>query len=250
MKALITGASSGIGYDMALYLGSLGHDLIVVARRKDKLEELKAKIKTDVKIIEMDLSTEDSCRKLYNLVKDDNVDILINNAGFGTFGNFYETNLNTELEMIDLNIKTVHILTKLFLIDFKKKNSGYILNVASSAAFSPGPLMATYYASKAYVFRLSEAIHEELRRDKSKVSISILCPGPVVTEFNDVANVNFSIKGLPCDYVSKYAIDKMFKRKLVIVPGFLMKVSRVIMKLLPEKITARISYNVQTRKRK
>jgi len=248
MKALITGASSGIGYSMALYLGSLGYDLIVVARNEDKLDQLKTRLNVNVKPILLDLSTEENCRKLYNQVKDEDIDILINNAGFGTFGNFYETNLTTELEMIDVNIKTVHILTKLFLIDFRKKNKGYILNVASSAAFEPGPLMATYYATKSYNFRLSEAIYEELRREHSNVSISILCPGPVKTNFNEVANVKFAFDGLDSNYVAKYAIDKMFKHKLVIVPGTMMKVMRVITKILPEKLTARIAYNIQKRK--
>lgn len=248
MKALITGASSGIGYSMALYLGSLGYDLIVVARNKDRLDQLKTRLNVNVKSILLDLSTEENCRKLYNQVKDEDIDILINNAGFGTFGNFYETNLTTELEMIDVNIKTVHILTKLFLIDFRKKDKGYILNVASSAAFEPGPLMATYYATKAYNFRLSEAIYEELRREHSNVSISILCPGPVKTNFNEIANVKFAFDGLDSNYVAKYAIDKMFKHKLVIVPGAMMKVMRVITKILPEKLTARIAYNIQKRK--
>ena len=164
MKALITGASSGIGRDMARVLSDMGYDLILVARRKDKLEKLKKQLSTDVKIICLDVSSTYNCTKLYNKVKDEDIDILINNAGFGKFGEFNDIKLDDELDMIDVNIKAVHILTKLFLNDFVARNKGYILNVASSAAFQPGPLMATYYSTKAYVLHLTEAIYEELRK--------------------------------------------------------------------------------------
>ena len=158
MKALITGASSGIGRDIARELSNRGYDLILVARRKSRLEELANELNTKVEIIDMDISSTYNCMQLYNKVKKDNIDILINNAGFGLFGSFDETNLDKELDMIDLNIKAVHVLTKLFLKDFIEKDKGYILNVASSAAFVPGPLMATYYATKAYVLQLTEAL--------------------------------------------------------------------------------------------
>lgn len=213
MKALITGASSGIGRDMARILSSNGYDLILVARRKDKLEALKKELQAEVSIICMDISSTFNCMKLYNKVKKENIDILINNAGFGLFGEFNSTNLDKELDMIDVNIKSLHTLTKLFLNDFVKKDSGYILNVASSAAFLPGPLMATYYATKAYVLRLTSSINEELRRNKSNVYIGVLCPGPVNTEFNSVAGVKFSIKSLESYDVAEYAIKKMLKKK-------------------------------------
>ena len=248
MKALITGASSGIGRDMALYLSEKGYDIIVVARDQEKLVEVSMKIKTKVRIIDMDLSTESSCHRLYKLTKNENIDILINNAGFGCHGNFYETDLTNELEMIDLNIKAVHILTKLYLNDFKKRNSGYIMNVASLAAFSSGPLMATYYATKGYVLKLSEAIYEELRRSKSKVHISVLCPGPVDTNFNKVADVSFPTKGLTSEYVAKYAIDKMFKNKLVIIPGMSSRIIRHLDKFVPSKLMLKFIYNIQKRK--
>lgn len=249
MKALITGASSGIGADMARILSSQGHDLILVARDKKKLELLKEELTTDVKIISLDLSSTFNCMKLYNKLKKENIDILINNAGFGLFGEFVDTNLEKELDMIDLNIKAVHTLTKVFLQDFKKKNSGYILNVASSAAFSPGPLMSTYYATKAYVLRLTQGIYEELRREKSNVSVSCLCPGPVNTNFNNVAGVTFSVKALDSIDVADYAIKKMFKRKLVIIPGLLMKLNYIFNRLVPIKILLRIAYNIQRSKK-
>lgn len=250
MKALITGASSGIGESLARILSDKGYDLILVARRKDKLEKLKEELKTDVQIIPMDISTTFHSMKLYNKVKKEDIDILINNAGFGVFGKFNETDLDKELDMIDLNIKTVHTLTKLFLKDFIKKDKGYILNVASSAAFQPGPLMSTYYATKAYVLHFTEAIYEELRRNKSNVYIGALCPGPVDTEFNDVANVKFSVKSMKSYDVAEYAITQMFKRKLVIIPSIKMKLTHFLSVLSPTKLKLMIAYNIQKSKQK
>ena len=225
MKALITGASSGIGRDMARILSSMGFETILIARREDRLKELQKELGTKSEIICADVSNVNECKRIYERVKEQDIDVVINNAGFGIFGEFTSIDLDKELNMIDVNIKAVDILTKLFLRDFKEKNKGYILNVASSAAFLPGPLLSSYYASKAYVLRLTEAIYEELRREKSNVYVGVLCPGPVDTEFNDVASVKFSLKGLKSSYVAKYAIDKMFKRKLVIVPGKVMKLA-------------------------
>lgn len=250
MKALITGASSGIGYSFAKYLSSLGYDLILVARDKEKLQKIQDEIKTDVKIIVADLAQESKLKELYVLCKNDNIDLLINNAGFGLFGEFNSTDLNTELDMINVNIKAVHILTKLFLKDMVKRDSGCILNVSSSASFQAGPLMATYYASKSYVTKLSVAINEELRRAKSKVYVSTLCPGPVKTNFNKVADVEFAMKGLDSDYVAKYAIKKLFKKKVVIVPGFKMKVILFFNKFVSTKFGAKVVYKIQRRKRK
>lgn len=250
MIALITGASSGIGRDMARVLSKKGYDLILVARRKDRLEELKEELNTNVEIIAMDISSTFNCMKLYNKVKKQDIDILINNAGFGIFGDFASGKLDDDLDLIDLNVKSLHTLTKLFLKDFKEKNKGYILNVASSAAFLPGPLMATYYASKSYVLSLTASINEELRRENSNVYIGTLCPGPVKTEFNEVAKVKFAIKSLESYDVAKYAIDNMFKRKLVIIPGFMVKLGRIGTKILPISWLARISYNIQKRKDK
>lgn len=250
MKALITGASSGIGADMARIFSKKGYDLILVARRKDRLENLKEELKTEVEIISMDISNTFNCMKLYNKVKKQDIDILVNNAGFGIFGSFDETDLDKELDMIDINIKAVHTLTKLFLKDFIKKDKGYILNVASSAAFQPGPLMATYYSTKAYVLHLTEAIYEELRRMHSKVYIGALCPGPVDTEFNDVANVSFSVKSMKSYDVASYAIKQMFKRKLVIVPSVMMKLTRFISIISPTKLKLMITYNIQKGKQK
>lgn len=248
MIALITGASSGIGRDMARVLSKMGYDLILVARREERLIELKSELKTEADIICTDISSKDACFSLYEQVKEKDIDILINNAGFGVFGEFLTTDIEKELNMIDLNIKAVHILTKLFLKDFKQKDKGYILNVGSSASFCPGPLLSSYYASKAYVLRLTEAIYEELRRDKSKVYVGVLCPGPVDTEFNKVADVKFNIKGLTSDAVAKYGIKKMFRRELIISPGLLMKITRFFCKIMPDKLVLKICYNIQRKK--
>lgn len=248
MKALITGASSGIGKDMARYLSHLGYDLILVARRKTNLENLKKELKTDIKIIPLDLANEDNLEILYNEVKEEDIDILINNAGFGLFGTFDKTDIDTEFKMIDVNIKAVHYLTKKFLIDFKKKNRGYILNVASSAGFMAGPKLSTYYASKNYVLRLTEAIYQELKVEKKNVHISCLCPGPVDTEFNKVAHGEFHTSSLTSEYVAKYAIDMMFKNKLYIIPSLKMKFAIFATRFAPRKILLKITYKIQDRK--
>jgi len=248
MLALITGASSGIGKEMSIYLSKLGYDLILVARRKDRLESTKEFCKTNVEIIELDLSVEKNMYKLYELTKEKNIDILINNAGFGLFGYFTETDLDTELKMIDLNIKCVHILTKLFLRDFVKRNSGYILNVASSAGFMAGPKLSTYYSTKNYVLKQTMAIYEELKQMKSKVSISALCPGPVDTEFNKVAHGSFNTKSATPCFVAKYGIDKMLKGKLIIIPTIKMKLAVFFNKFLPYKLQLKINYHIQNAK--
>jgi len=248
MKVLIKGASSGIGLEMARILAKDNNQLILVARDKIKLQSIQEELGKNVKIIVADLSKESKVKELYVLCKNEQIDILINNAGFGECGKFCETDLTGEWEMIDVNIRAVHILTKLFLKDMKKRNSGYILNVASMAAFAPGPLMATYYATKSYVMKLTTSIYEELRRDKSKVSISCLCPGPVDTNFLKKANVKFSVKPLNSKDVAYYAIRKMYDRKLIIIPGFMMKVTKFLKKIAPIKLAAAIAYNIQKKK--
>lgn len=248
MKALITGASSGIGRDMARYLSKLGYDLVIVARKKEALENLKNELNTNVEVIAMDLCDKENCYKLYEQAKD--IDILINNAGFGVFGHFVETDLDKEISIIQTNIIAVHILTKLYLKDMVKNNKGHILNVASIAGFMPGPLMATYYASKNYVVSLTRAINKELKKSKSNVKMSLLCPGPVNTNFNNVANVRFKVKGLSSEYVAKYAVDKLLKGKLIIVPGLLIKIARVLAKIFPTTMVEEVSYHMQVSKGK
>lgn len=247
MKALVTGASSGMGRDMAKYLLELNYDLLLVARDKEKLDKEFEDYKDKVKTYSYDLTKEEECIKLYEEVKKENIDILINNAGFGDSGNFTETSLEKEMEMINLNIKAYHILTKLFLKDFSKRNYGRILNVASIAGFMPEPYMATYYATKNYIVSLSLAIYEELKKDNSKVKISIFCPGPVDTNFNSTANVKFNIAPLTSKHASKVAIEGMFQNKLIIIPNN-MKANHLLSKIAPTKIVLKVISLVQERK--
>ena len=225
MKVLITGASSGIGRDMAREFAERKYDLVLVARDEKRLNELKTelevKYKINVKTVEKDLSEEENCISLYEENK--NIDILVNNAGFGVFGEFDKTDLQKELNLIKTNIMAVHILTKLYLKDMIEKDSGKILNVSSIAGSMPGPLMCAYYASKAYVLRLSEGIREELNKKKSHVKISVLQPGPVNTNFNNVAGVKFNLSSKSSEYVAKYAVQNFLKGKFNIVPGFSIK---------------------------
>ena len=250
MKALVTGASSGIGESIAYELSKRGYDLILVARDKKNLERVSKNIKTKSRIIICDLSNKENVIGLYEQTKKENIDVLVNNAGFGLFGYFDSTNLDRELEMINVNITAVHILTKLFLKDFIKRDSGHILNVASSAGFMAGPKLSTYYATKNYVLKLTEAIYEELRRKKSNVHISALCPGPVDTNFNNIANGSFVIDGISKEYVAKYAVEKMFKNKLVIIPKFSIKLAVFATRILPLKLLIRINYKIQDLKTK
>lgn len=254
MKALITGASSGLGREMAQILSEKGYDIIAVARREDKLLELKAQLKTNVQVLCLDVTENEHLDKIVECL--DEVDVFINNAGFGVFGDLCSSDLQQELNMIDTNVKAVHILTKLAAQKFKEKNSGYIMNVASIAAFFPGPLFSAYYASKAYVFRLTESLYEELRREKTNVKVSVLCPGPVKTEFEKVAGVSFgrgdeigrSLIVADKRKVSEYALEQMFKGKLIIVPGKLMKIAVFFRRILSEKMLCKVLYLLQSKK--
>ena len=248
--ALITGASSGIGRDVAKYLGNKGFDLILVARNKEKLEEIQEQLPTKVTIIVADLSNEQKVKELYVLAKKENIDILINNAGFGAFGYLTETDLNKDLEQINTNIKALHILTKSFAKEMEGRDTDtYILNVASSAAFQPGPLMSTYYATKAYVYQLTEALYYEEKQKNTKVHVSVLCPGPVKTNFNNVAGVEFAVKPLTSSFVAKYAIDQMFKEKMLIIPGTKMKLAKFFSRFVSDKYLLKVTYNIQKRKK-
>ncbi len=248
MKALITGATSGIGKCMAEYLSSLGWELIVTGRNEKALSELKEKLPTNVLTISADLSDKNEVFKVYNFCRKHDIDLLVNNAGFGIFGEFDATDLNDEINMINVNIVALHILTKLFLRDFKKKNRGTILNVASSAGFLTGPLLSSYYASKNYVVRLSLAIARELKNSKSKVKISVLCPGPVDTQFNKRAGVVFSLKPASPVFVARYGIDNALKGKTIIIPTFLVKAGVEFSKLLPEEMISAVTYHIQKKK--
>ena len=214
MKALITGASSGIGREFARLLAARGWDLIVAARSTDKLYELRDELSNvHVRVITIDLSREQDAYDLYEHLQEEHIDMLINNAGFGAYGFFADVPLQREIELIHTNVCSLHILTKLYLQDMLARGSGTILNVGSMAGFSAGPKLSSYYASTNYVVRLTEAIHEELRRD-----------------------------------VAAYALQQTEKGKPVIIPGTLMKLTKFFSRFLSEKALTSASYNIQSAK--
>lgn len=248
MKALITGASSGIGKAIAIELAQKNIDLVLVARRQEALEQLKKSLQSypiHIDVFPCDLKDEKNCKQLVQQFSD--VQILINNAGFGDAGDFLNTSLEKELEMIDVNVKAMHILLKTFTQHWKTQEA-YVLNVASLAAFQAGPKMATYYATKAYVLHLSEALAFELKKEKLPIHISTLCPGPVATEFNQVANVKFHVKELSPQKVAKLAIKKMFKNKTIIIPGLKGKLGIFFSRFISRKMAQRVVYRVQEKK--
>lgn len=249
MKALVTGASSGIGREIARELYKRGYRLILVGRDKERLYDINRKLGGGHKMISVDLSCPEKCRKLYELTKDENIDILVNNAGFGVFGEFTKTDLDGDINMINVNVTAVHTLMKLFLKDFTERNSGYILNVASSAAFLPGPLLAAYYATKAYIYRLTVAVEKELRKKGSHVHLSVLCPGPVQSDFNNRAGVKFAVKGITSKQAAKYAVKKMFQGKVTVIPGVSIKLGIIAAKFLPTEILTEFAYRFQSKKR-
>lgn len=250
MRVLITGASSGIGKSMAIEFAKRGYDLVLVARDEKRLKEVKKIIgdSVNIDIYAIDLNSISNCKKVYDKYRD--IEILVNNAGFGLFGEFYDNDLDKELEMIDINVKALHTLMSLYLKDMVKRDSGKILNVASIAGFMPGPLMSTYYATKNYVVSLSEGVREELKKKKSNVSISILCPGPVKTNFDDVAGVKFSLKGKSSEEVARYATRKLLSGKFYIVPGIDIKFLRLISGIVPNSLISKIVYYQQKKKGK
>ena len=246
--ALITGASSGIGRDIARELSRQGWRVLLAARRKDRLEELAHELGTPSRLYVCDLSRERDCRWLHARTQEQNVSLLVNAAGFGLYGRFLDASLDRELEMIDVNIRAVHILTKLFARDFDARGEGRILNVASAAGFFPGPLLSTYYATKNYVVRLSEALAEELRVSGSPVTVSCLCPGPVDTEFNDVAGAQFGVKPMTSAEVARIAVRGTLRGQLLIIPGLSTRAGLAAGRLVPDRQLLRIMRLIQSMK--
>jgi len=247
--AVITGASSGIGRELALVLDNIGFDTVLVARRQQRLKELSERLRNNSTIITADLSEMSECERVYESTRDMNVTLLVNCAGFGLVGDFDKLPLDKELSMIDLNVKALHVLTKLYLADFKEMNYGHILNVASSAGLMPGgPLMATYYATKAYVCSLTRSISQELRNEGSKVYVGALCPGPVDTEFNDVSGGAFAQKGISAKECALCAVSEMFRGNDLIIPGTVTKALYGASKLSPPRLTLNIVSKYQNTK--
>ncbi|SHK49844.1 SDR family oxidoreductase [Fibrobacter sp. UWEL] len=246
--AVITGASSGIGAEFAKNLSARGYGLILVARREDRLQALAKELGTPAEVFTADLSSQSECERLGEFLDKFDVGVFINNAGFGDCGAFAETDLSKELRMINVNVIALHLLSKL-AVKILAKNGGHLLNVGSSAGLMPsGPYMATYYATKAYVVSLTQGIAVELQESKSNVSASVLCPGPVKTEFNDVANVQFALPGISPKFCASYALKMMFKKKTIIVPSLIMKGAAIAGKLLPRYIASKIAGAQQKKK--
>ena len=247
--AVITGASSGIGTEFARRLAKEGFPLVLVARRKDRLEQLAASLETECIVITADLSDMEECRRVMRELDSKEIEVFINNAGFGYCGETLNIETQTELDMIDVNVKAMHLFAKLALERMVKKDKGYVLNVASSAGLLPaGPYMSAYYSTKAYVTSFTRGVAEELRRMKSHVYIGCLCPGPVDTEFNKVANVEFALKGISAYDCANYAVTQMFRKKVTIVPAFQMKALVVLSRFIPTKLYVRIAAKQQRKK--
>lgn len=246
---LITGATSGIGMEFARRYAALGYRLIVTGRRTDRMEQLKAELQVPMDIYTYDLGKKKQCFELLEILKDENIDIFINNAGFGLAGAFLETDIDKEINMIKVNDLAMHILFKGILKKMHDAGHGQILNVASSAGLLPaGPYMATYYASKAYVTSLTRAVAMELKEMGSPVKVSALCPGPVDTEFNARADVVFALKGISVNQCVEEAIRGMEKGRLIIVPSFTMKLAAIFSHLVPYPILIKITGHQQKKK--
>lgn len=248
MRALVTGATSGIGRSIAEKLSQRGWQLILTGRNEAALAEMKERFGEGTETISADLADRKEVFRVYEFCKDKDIDMLVNNAGYGLFGRLEDIDLDDELNMLSVNIVALHILTKLFLRDFKERDRGIILNVASCAGFMTGPLMSSYYASKNYVVRLSMAIAEELRRDRSNVSVTVLCPGPVDTNFNNRAGVSFSVKPITADYAADVALRKAFNRELLAIPGLAVKLGVFGARFAPHKLLSAIVYGIQRSK--
>ncbi len=246
--AVVTGASSGIGKEFAIQLSKLNYELILVARRKEKLQETSKLLKNPSLIYEVDLAKEEECRDFFEKIKDLDIAIFINNAGFGECGEFIKIDDKLELQMIDVNVKAMHLLTKLALNKLKNQQA-YILNVASiSGLFPAGPYMSTYYATKSYIVSLTRGIAKELKDNNYPVYLGTLCPGPVNTEFNRVAHVQFALKGISSSKCVSYALKKMFQKKVIIIPTMKLKIATFLMRFCPAKLIIHLASKQQKRK--
>ena len=248
--AFITGATSGLGAEFARRYAKEGYRLILTGRRTQRLSTLKEELGTECLIITADVSDEAKCKELLNDIADEEIDVFINNAGFGTAGSFLETSLEKEISMVKVNDIAMHILFKGVLAKMHKQGCGTILNVASSAGLFPaGPYMSTYYASKAYVTSLTKGVAHELKEIGSSVYVACLCPGPVDTEFNANADVTFSLKGITAERCVDECLKGMRKKKTVIIPTLRMKAATFGARLLPESFVIMMTAGQQKKKR-
>jgi short-subunit dehydrogenase len=254
MLVLITGATGGIGYELAKIFAENRFDLFLVSRNGAKLNLMKSdfenKFGINVTVLIKDLSFPQSSKEVYQFAKDNNmsVEILVNNAGFGHWGNFFETDIEKESKMLNLNVNALTLMTKYFLPDMVKAKRGKIMNVASVAGFFPGPFMSVYYATKSYVISFSEAIREELKG--SGVTVTTLCPGPTATEFEKNAELQDSnlfklLKPASADKVAKYGYKALMAGKGIVIYGFLNKCMVFTRRLVPNFIILKIMKNIQ-----
>ncbi len=247
--ALVTGASSGIGKQIALKLIDRGYGIIACARDAERLSEMKSYgRKKGVSVIPYiaDLSCPKNCVTLHNYFARLNITLVVNCAGFGLLGDFDSHSLSQELEMISLNVSSVVLLTRLFAAGMKK---GTILNVCSAAAFSPEPLMASYAASKAYVYSYSKAVNYELKKRGKNVRVALLCPGAVRSGFDARAGVGKPLPGISAEKCASVAVKALDSGKELIIPTAKIKLGYVFAKLLPTDVTTAFQYNLQSRKR-
>lgn len=257
--ALITGASNGIGLEFARVLAREGYNLVLIARSENKLTQLASELKTkynrQIRVIAKDLSDITTPQEIFNTLQADHIhiDTLINNAGFAAFGNFTtETDMHDELQMMQLNMVTLTLLTKLFLKPMVAQGGGHILNVASTASFQPGPLMAVYYATKAYVLSFSEAIAREL--DNTGVTVSALCPGPTESGFQERAAMQESrilsnpmLRMMSSAEVAEEGYKGLVAGKTVIIPGISNKLGALLPRFVPRGTTTRMIMQMQAR---
>jgi uncharacterized protein len=252
--ALITGASSGIGLEFAKTMAADNNNLVLVARNEAKLNELAIELKTkygiSVKVIAADLSKMDEVQKVYDTCKSENIqiDYLVNNAGMGDFGFFVERNWDMQEQMIDVNVKSLTKMCRLFIPDMVNRKSGKVLNVASTASFQPGPTMAVYYATKSYVLFFSEAIYNELQG--TGVSVTCLCPGPTESGFKEVASLEesnlFKGKKLPTSKkVAEFGYKAMMKNKMTVIHGFMNTLMATSIRFTPRKIALWVVRKIQ-----
>lgn len=247
MYAIITGASSGLGKEFARILSKKNYNIILVARRKVELEKLRTDLKKEgieVIVIDLDLSLNNNCYKLFDLVKDIKIDFLINNAGAGYIGNFFDTDLDRQLNIIKLNIEAPQILTKLFI---DKNKTGKIINIGSLAGCLPTPNHAVYSSSKAYINNFSRAINYELKKNNKNIKILTALPGPVKTEFSTNANAKIN-RGMDAHKCAKLIIKASDKNKERIIPGFTFKILYFLIKIIPNKLLMKFAYNIQKSK--
>lgn len=255
--ALITGASSGIGLELAKEFAKNNHNLVLVARSGEKLKNLKESLESDfgveVLIIPKDLALPAAAQEIYNILNDKSIVInyLVNNAGFGDFGFFHETSWEKEASMIDLNVRSLTEMTKLFARDMVGRGEGRIMNLASTASFQPGPLMAVYYATKHYVLAFSEAIANEFK--DFNVTVTALCPGPTKSGFQSASDIEDSrlVKGkkLPTSKdVAVYGYKAMMKGKRVAIHGTMNRLLAESVRFMPRKMVTKTVRKLQEKK--